>query len=257
MANFPHPIKSFIRANLNEEMSLIRTIVNLGHSLRAAQKIKTRQPLTSATVVSPYKLNEEELQVIAEELNVKEIHMMTEAESTIHRAVKPKASVLGPKYGKDVQKIIDAAKNDNFTLDADGRALVDGTFTLEPEEFEIVYQTEPGLSVMSQENIVVALDTKLTDDLIQEGYAREIVRHIQELRKAANYKVDSRINVGIEVQSESELAHNVLSKFSSYISRETLADSISSMSIIPDIEDSVSIDKLKLHLKLEQVKKKA
>ncbi|OGC81893.1 MAG: hypothetical protein A2V81_04330 [Candidatus Abawacabacteria bacterium RBG_16_42_10] len=256
MANFPHPIKSFIRANLNEEMGLIRTIVNLGHSLRAAQKIKTRQPLASATVVSPYKLNEEELQVIAEELNVKEIIMKTEAESTIHRAVKPKAAVLGPKYGKDMQKIIDAAKNDNFTFDDDGRVTIDGTFTLNPDEFDIVYQTEPGMSVTSQDNIVVALDTKLTDDLIQEGYAREIVRHIQELRKRANYRVDSRINVAIEVQSEEEMAHAILSKFSTYIARETLADSINAGNIIADIEEQVSIDTLQLFLKVEKVKKK-
>ncbi len=256
MANFPHPIKSFIRPNLNEEMGLIRTIVNLGHSLRAAQKIKTRQPLTSATVVSPYKLNEEELQVIAEELNVKEVHMTSEAESTIHRAVKPKASILGPKYGKDVQKIIDATKNDNFTFESDGRVTVAGTFILNPDEFDIAYQTEPGLSVMSQDNIVVALDTKLTDDLIHEGYARELVRHIQELRKAANYRVDSRINVSIEVQSETELAHAVLSKFSTYIARETLADSINATNMIADIEDKVTIDKLVLLLKVEKVKKK-
>lgn len=256
MANFPHPIKSFIRANLNEEMALIRTIVNLGHSLRAAQKIKTRQPLASVTIVSPYKLNEEEVQVIAEELNVKEVHMTTETESTIHRAVKPKAAVLGPKYGKDVQIIIDAAKNDNFVFESEGRVTIASTFTLEPDEFDIVYQTEPGLSVVSHNNIVVALDTTLTEDLIHEGYAREIVRHIQELRKAADYKVDSRINVNIEVLSEEELAHAILSKYATYIARETLADSISATSMIPDVKEKVSIDKLDLLLKLEKVKKK-
>jgi len=133
---------------------------------------------------------------------------------------------------------------------------IDGTFTLNPDEFDIVYQTEPGMSVTSQDNIVVALDTKLTDDLIQEGYAREIVRHIQELRKRANYRVDSRINVAIEVQSEEEMAHAILSKFSTYIARETLADSINAGNIIADIEEQVSIDTLQLFLKVEKVKKK-
>ncbi|MBI4835649.1 MAG: isoleucine--tRNA ligase [Candidatus Abawacabacteria bacterium] len=251
MANYPQTIQTFIRPALNEEMAFIRTVVNLGHAIRAAQKLKTRQPLSSVAVIAEHRLSEEEKQVIAEELNVKTVQMTTAEEGKIKRSIKPIPAILGPKYGKDVQKILQAVREDKFTLVEDGTVIIADEFTLLPEEVEIVYQAEPGMSVISQGSIVVALDTQLTDELIWEGYAREIVRHIQEMRKNADYQVDSRINVNIEVLSEGELAHKVLSNFSSYIARETLANTLTEQNLLADREEKVKIDEIELLIKIE------
>ncbi len=253
-ANFPQSLKTFIRPALNEEMAFIRSIVNLGHAIRAAQKIKTRQPLAKATIVSHHRLNEEERQVIAEELNVKAIEMTANEDGAIKRTVKPIASIIGPKYGKDVQAIINATKAGNFVINEDNSVLIADKFTLQPGEYEMQYQTEAGLSILSEGNIVVALDTTLTDELIWEGYAREIVRAIQEMRKDANYQVDARINVNIEVLSDEETAHKVLSNFGTYIARETLANTLKDANLIADREQTIKIDAIELLIKVELAK---
>lgn len=250
MASFPRSIDSFIRPALNEEMAFMRNIVNLGHAIRASQKLKTRQPLQSATVIAPMRLQAEELQVIAEELNVKTVTMTSPEQATIQKGIKPKAAIIGPKYGSDVQTIMQAARDQNVVFEDNGTVTVAGKFSLAPDEFEVVYKTEPGMSVMSEGNIVVTLDTNLTDELIYEGYAREIVRSIQDMRKAANYQVDSRINVSIEVLSEPELAHKVITTCGSYIARETLADTLNATNIIADREEKIAVDKLELAIKI-------
>lgn len=255
LASFPRAIESFIRPALNEEMAFMRNIVNLGHAIRASQKLKTRQPLASATVIAPSKLHTEELQVIAEELNVKVVNMTSPDQATIQKGIKPKAAIIGPKYGKDVQAIMQGARDHQIVFEDNGTVTVLGKFTLTADEFETVYKTEPGMSVMSEGNLVVALDTNLSDELIYEGYAREIVRHIQEMRKTADYQVDSRIVVNIEVLSEPELAHKILTNCGTYIARETLANSIDTPNMIADLEEKATIDKLTLAIKIAQVQK--
>ncbi len=255
MASFPRSITSFVRPALNEEMAFMRNIVNLGHAIRANQKLKTRQPLPSATVIAPMRLQAEELQVIAEELNVKNVFMTSPDQATIQKGIKPRAAIVGPKFGNDVQTIMQAARDQNIVFEDNGSVTVADKFTLSPEEFEVVYKTEPGMSVLSEGNIVVALDTNLSEELIAEGYAREIVRHIQEMRKAASYQVDGRIVINIEVLSETELAHKVLTTCGSYIARETLADSISTPNMLADREEKVTIDKLELNIKITPVQK--
>ena len=254
MANFPQTIATLVHPALNEEMAFIRSIVNLGHAIRASQKLKTRQPLAKVTIIADDQLNEEERQVIAEELNVKSVELTSPEEGKIQRSIKPIPAIVGPKYGKDVQHILQAAREGKFVIAEDGTVLIDNKFTLQPNEVEIVYQAEPGISVLSQNNIVVALDTTLTDELIWEGYAREIVRSIQEMRKDANYQVDSRINVHLEILSEEELAHKVLGQFSSYIARETLANTLNKPEILADREQKVKIDTLELLIKIEVAK---
>ncbi|MBP7057425.1 isoleucine--tRNA ligase [Candidatus Gracilibacteria bacterium] len=253
MASYPRTIESFIRPALNEEMAFMRNIVNLGHALRATHKLKTRQPLASTTIIAAGKLSAEELQVIAEELNVRTVHMTNSEQATIQKAIKPKAQILGPKYGPDVQIIMQAARDRQFELNDNGTATVADRFTLLADEFDTVYQTEPGMTVMSEGDIVVALDTNLTEDLIDEGYAREIVRHIQEMRKTSNYRVDSRIQVMIEVLSEPELAHRILNTCGSYIAKETLADTLAATTLIPDLEEKLKVDDLELLVKVQNV----
>ncbi|MFA7685978.1 MAG: class I tRNA ligase family protein, partial [Candidatus Gracilibacteria bacterium] len=220
------PNKALIDEKLNSEIHLVRMIVNLGHSVRAKAKIKVRQPLKGIRVALPesvsQKLVEAQEEVILEELNIKEMTFLKEAADIVERQVVANSKVLGPKYGKDVQFIIQEIKAGNFEMLEGDRVKV-GPFTLENDEITIGFKGKEGFDVESAEGIVVALDTVITEDLQREGFARDLVRIIQEMRKEADYQVDDRIYVLIEA---SGIVKDAVTKFADYISRETLANEL-------------------------------
>lgn len=211
------------------EMELTKTIVSLGLATRARTKIKVRQPLSEVQIALSLNVSEmtaprllaDQLETIKEELNVKEIEFMEKPGDLATVIAKPNAKLLGPKYGKEVQTIIQQAKAGNFEKQDDGSILVAGKYELSAEEMEIAYLGKEGADVQAEGGVLVALDTTLTPELEQEGLARDLVRQIQELRKAADYKVDDRIQVAL-VGADAEL----LEKFGEYIKTETLATSI-------------------------------
>ena len=110
----------------------------------------------------------------------------------------------------------------DYELLEDGRIKV-GEYTLEDQEVEVGFQAKEGFDVESEEGMVVALDTFVDDDLKKEGYARDLVRYIQELRKEADYQVDDRIYISIQATGEVE---NAITEFADYIKKETLADEL-------------------------------
>jgi len=226
LADWPKANKTLIDENLNKEIHLVRLIVNLGHSVRAKAKIKVRQPLAKVQIGLPKDIDKQILadheSVILEELNVKELEIIDEISDVVKRQVTPNPRVLGPKYGKDVQYIINEVKAEKFEILADGSVKV-GPFTLAMDEVEIGFKGQEGYDVESSEGVVVCLETVVTDELKAEGYARDIVRIIQELRKEADYNVDDRIYV--LVKSEGKLA-DAVNKYADYIKKETLADEL-------------------------------
>ena len=232
LSDWSEPNKNLIDEKLNSEIHLVRMIVNLGHSVRAKAKIKVRQPLKGVKVALPEnvyaKLVEGQKEVILEELNVKELSFIKEAADIVERQVVANAKVLGPKYGKDVQYIINEIKAGNFEMLEGDRVKV-GPFTLENDEVTVGFKGKEGYDVESAEGIVVALDTVVTDDLKKEGYARDLVRIIQEMRKEADYQVDDRIYVLIEATGKDGVASEVkiaVIEFADYIARETLANEL-------------------------------
>jgi isoleucyl-tRNA synthetase len=185
------------------------------------------------------KLIESHEDVILEELNVKELKFVKEAFDIIERQVTPNAKILGPKYGKDVQTIIQKIKAGNFEVLGKDKVKV-GDFILEGDEVMIGFKGKEGFDVESDEGIVVVLDTNLTEDLKKEGFAREIVRFIQELRKETDYQVDDRILVMILAEGK---VGEAVTEFADYISKETLANEIiSSGGMEWDAEKSVEIE---------------
>ena len=209
---------------LQEEMFLAKTIVSLGLAARAKAKIKVRQPLSKIQIAlgDQYDptLLDDEIEIIKEELNVKSVDLIKEPKELATVIAKPNAKLLGPKYGKDVQKIIVEAKSGKFTkLDNGNIKVLD--FELTPEEMEIAYLGKPGFNVETEAGILVALDTKITPELEQEGVARDLIRQIQELRKAADYNVNDRIKVAL-INANAEMLKN----FGDYIKSETLATTI-------------------------------
>ena len=227
LADWPKANGFLIDENLNKEIHEIRLIVNLGHSVRAKAKIKVRQPLLKVQValtegIDPV-LIESQKDVILEELNVKELEIIKEASEIVQQIVIPNAKVLGPKYGADVQYIIKEIKAGNYELMDGGRRVKVGHFELEDDEVEIGFKGKEGFDAASEEGTTVALDTEITDELKREGYARDLVRYIQEMRKACDYQVDDRIYVLVEAAGE---IGEAVTAFADYIKRETLAEEL-------------------------------
>jgi len=227
LADYPKPARTAVSAigqsHLQEEMFLAKTIVSLGLAARAKAKIKVRQPLSRIQIALGDQYNpnllSDEIEIIKEELNVKAVELIKDPKELATVIAKPNAKLLGPKYGKDVQKIIVEAKSGKFKKLDNGNIKV-AEFELTPEEIEIAYLGKEGFNVETEAGILVALDTKITPELEQEGVARDLVRQIQDLRKAANYNVSDRIKVAL-INANSEMLKN----FGDYIKSETLASS--------------------------------
>jgi len=251
LTDWPKFSKSAIDPTLNEEIELAQLVAKLGNSARAKAKIKNRQPLSKVQLgLSKDQqkiLHKDQLEILMEELNVKAIEIAKDPKNLAKRVVRPDARQLGPKFGKDVQKIILDAKAGK------GKLLEDGTFTLgkfilEAHEFEVGYEGEEGMNIESDHGIVVALNTHITPELKQEGIARELVRAIQDLRKEADYNVDDRIQVAIITGGETGEARNA---FSEIICSETLAITLSSKKLpTPDQTKLIDLEGEKITIQV-------
>jgi isoleucyl-tRNA synthetase len=214
-------VKTQNNESLRTEIDAVRTIVSLALAIRAKKKIRVRQPLASITIVPPFNVDYSTIQdnssIIEDEVNVKIVRTRKILQGIAEQIAKPDARKLGPKFGKEVQFIIKEAKAGNFVKNDDGTVTVAEKWHLQADEIEIGFVGKEGLDVESSHGIVVALDTEITEELQKEGMAREIIRHIQELRKAAEYDIADRITVAISGADE------VVSDFGEMIAAETLA----------------------------------
>ena len=239
---------------LDEEIALARRVVNLGHAIRGKKKIRVRQPLAKVTVGLPKSVDPQvvliQKEVILEELNVKALEILKDAGEVAEFVAIPNAKLLGPKYGKDVQRIITEAKAGNFEVQEDHTIKV-AEFTLLPEELELAYKGKEGFDVESEEGVVVALDTEVTDELYKEGLMRELVRLVQDLRKEAGYEVSDRIRVQLKTTAELEA---VATQFSDVIKAETLAEELElGGGMESDIEKDFEIDDYSGKLALKKI----
>ncbi len=243
LCDWPKANEKMIKKHLNEETAVIRKVVNLGHGVRAKSGIKVRQPLGMVQVGLPEKVDpkiiEQQKEVIIEELNVKDLEILTEVGDIVNKTVKPDARKLGPKYGKEVQSIINEIKKGNYKEMEGGKIKV-GDKILEADEVEIGFEGKEGFDVQGEDGFVVVLDTKVTEDLKHEGYAREIIRYIQEMRKQTGYEVYERIYLQVKSEGEIEAA---VTKFADYIKKETLAiELMQGSDFVYDKEEAVDIE---------------
>jgi isoleucyl-tRNA synthetase len=161
----------------------------------------------------------EHTEAIMQELNVKSIEFVTDASEIADRVARAQAKKLGPKYGGAVQTIIRDLKEGRFATNADGTVSV-GEYTLLTDEVEISFVGKQGLSVQSENGVVVALSVNITPELELEGDARDLVRAIQDLRKEAGFEFSDRIVLGLDGAADIVAAHG------EYLSHETLATSV-------------------------------
>lgn len=244
LEDFPIYNKNLIDLELNETTDKVQKIINLWLAWRANQKIRVRQPLQSITITQSFEKYYNE--IIKEELNVKEV-LVVDGSSLAKRICKPNWRNIWPKFGKDVKFIMSEAKAGNFTELPNGNVKV-WDFELEIGDFELVYESsDANAKIESGFGMVITMDDKITEELKQEWFARDIVRHIQEARKECNYNVDDRIFIKIE---STELAETI-GNFANYIETETLSKIDNSINS-PDLEKDISIEEIKIKLSLKK-----
>ena len=209
-------------------MDRVREIASAGLALRKSTGLRVRLPLAGLTVVGDSSGLEEFSDIVKDELNVKSLTFapLTESgleEFGITRRLTVNARALGPRIGKDVQRVIQAAKSGDWgpsgnTVTVGGTELVDG-------EYELVLEASEESAVAFLDNGgFVLLDTKMTPELEAEGLARDIIRAVQDTRKAAGLEVSDRINLRLYFESADEAAS--VGAFAEVIAEETLAPQI-------------------------------
>ena len=212
-------------------MQVARDAVELGRAARAQAKVKVRQPLREAVVVAADREREaiERFEaIVLEELNVKSVRYVSEADELGSFELKPNYRALGPRFGKQMPKVAAAvAALDAGTLREGGTAAinVDGTeHRLSPDDVQMVLQPLEGYQVERSGTHAVALDLKLDEELRREGLAREVVHAVQAARKDAGLNVEDRI--ALSLGGDDELLAAVR-EHQEYVTGETLATSLS------------------------------
>jgi isoleucyl-tRNA synthetase len=234
LCDFPDVDESLIDPQLEAGMEAVRRTVELGRAARSQAKLKLRQPLRKAVVVASDAERaaiERLADVVASELNVKELDFVhTEAELVSYR-VKPNYRSLGPRFGKNMPQVaaaveaLDAAGvADQLEAGAEVGIAIDGKeHTLTADDITMVMEPLEGYQVEAEAGHAVALELDLDDDLRREGLAREVVRAVQEARKQAGLEVSDRIS--LELGGDDELLA-AAREHESYIAGETLATSV-------------------------------
>ncbi len=232
LTDFPAADAARIDKMLEERMELAQKISSMILSLRKKTNIRVRQPLNKALIPVPDNRFQQQVQAVEDlilsETNVKKIEYITGDSEVLVKKVKPNFKALGPRYGKIMKPLaglIMKMEQEEIRKLENGETLqweVNGQpVEISREDVEISTQDIPGWSVAALDNLTVALDITLTDELKKEGLARELVNRIQNMRKEKGLEVTDRISLQIE---KSEQTFDAFQSFKDYICTETLAD---------------------------------
>src|SRR5579862_4946915 len=219
---------------LEEEMAFVQQVVSAGHSLRKEHKFKVRQPLAKAYVVSAsahiLDALRKQKHLIMDELNVKDVYFEENEEPFVTLKPKPNFRILGKKVGKRMNAVHKAIENLSQTQLAvllNGKSLDIAvereSITLAPEDVGVERSAKENLVAANSGEITVALDTVLTDDLILEGFARELVNKINTMRRDAGFAVTDRVVIAIKTSDKVKAA---LQKHQDYVMHEVLGTQI-------------------------------
>ena len=229
LTDYPVADESMIDPELEENMDHVLKIVVLGRAARNESGIKNRQPIARMMVKAPYEIPEFYQEIITEELNIKKVEMTDDADSFISYTFKPQLKTVGPKFGKLVGGIrkalteIDGSaamkelnEEGTLTLDINGASVV-----LSRDDLLIDMAQSEGFETQSDGKVTVVLDKKLTPELIEEGFVRELISKIQTMRKEAGFEVMDRIRLFV---SGNERLEKIIRDNSGTIGRDVLAD---------------------------------
>jgi isoleucyl-tRNA synthetase len=234
LTDYPQTNVDYIDEDLETRMSYAQRISSLILSIRKKEQIRVRQPLTKAMV--PVSSNNTKQQVnavsqlILHEVNIQELELIEDSGELIKKSIKPNFKTLGRRLGKNMkagaQAIAALTIEDIRSIEQTGKfdlKIGDEIYSLVKEDFVIASKDIPGWHVASDGEITVALDITLTDELVAEGLARELVNRIQNLRKSSDFDVTDRINIFLSDHNDLTQAKEL---FGDYIQKETLANAI-------------------------------
>ena len=194
---------------LEASMDVARRAVDLARTLRSANRLKTRQPLARAWVAAPGgdgALSNDLLDIVASEINVKEVEPISDESELVERRVKVLLPKVGKRLGSAIPAVMAAARDGSATFNGDGSVTLAGE-TLAADEVEIQATPRPGTAVAEDDGLVMVLDTALTDELRAEGDARELARAVQDLRREAALELDERIELWVQGLPDAVSAH--------------------------------------------------
>ena len=227
------PAANETNSELEERMRIAQDITSMVLALRRKVNIKVRQPLSTLMVPVVDKTQRNHIEAMKElilaEVNVKELKFVDNAAGVVVKRVKPNFKALGQRYGKMMKQlaasitemsqedILAFEKNGSFTFDIEGNAAV-----VELADVEILSEDIPGWLVANEGRLTVALDVTITDELRREGYARELINRIQNIRKTSGFEITDKIHVTIAHNEETDAA---IAESREYMAHQVLAES--------------------------------
>ena len=247
LAEFPKYVDNFVDKSLESKMQKAQTISSLVLSLRKKEMIKVRQPLQKVMIPVLDEDQKAEIEAISDlikaEVNVKEIVLLDDASGVLVKQIKPNFKALGPRFGKDmglISKEIQGFSSEQISqLDKEGSlniVIAGKEVTLSLEDVEITSQDIEGWLVANSNGITVALDITISEELKQEGIARELVNRIQNIRKDSGFEVTDKIKVQLK---RSGLLEEAILENEAYIKSETLT---SDLVFVDELENGIEIE---------------
>ncbi len=232
LSYYPKANGDFIDKGVEERMDLVRTLVTLGRGAREQERIKVRQPLQEVLVDGKYEtLIGDMTDLIQDELNVKEVVFEKDLSKYMNFVLKPNFKVAGKELGGKIKAFGAAlAKGDAGVLAAalkkNGRIELEleGEMTVIPEDFvDVRITAKEGFTAAMEENVFLILDTTITEELLREGLAREMISKIQQMRKQKDFEMMDRIRISY---SGDEAVKAMVAELGDYVKAETLADEL-------------------------------
>ena len=231
LCDYPVVNEDYIDTELEANMENVLKLVVMGRACRNTSNIKNRQPIGQMFVKAEFTLPEFYQEIVADELNVKNVKFTDDVRDFTSYSFKPQLKTVGPKYGKmlgGIKKALDTIDgnaamdelnaNGSLNLDVDGQEI-----TLFKEDLLIDTAQIEGYVSENDNGITVVLDTNLTEELLEEGFVREIISKIQTMRKEAGFEVMDKIRV---TYTGSEKAESIFAKYAESISSEVLAEEV-------------------------------
>ena len=231
LCDYPVVNEDYIDTELEANMENVLKLVVMGRACRNTSNIKNRQPIGQMFVKAEFTLSEFYQEIVADELNVKNVKFTDDVRDFTSYSFKPQLKTVGPKYGKmlgGIKKALDTIDgnaamdelnaNGSLNLDVDGQEI-----TLFKEDLLIDTAQIEGYVSENDNGITVVLDTNLTEELLEEGFVREIISKIQTMRKEAGFEVMDKIRV---TYTGSEKAESIFAKYAESISSEVLAEEV-------------------------------
>ena len=231
LCDYPVVNEDYIDTELEANMENVLKLVVMGRACRNTSNIKNRQPIGQMFVKAEFTLPEFYQEIVADELNVKNVKFTDDVRDFTSYSFKPQLKTVGPKYGKmlgGIKKALDAIDGNaamdelnasgSLNLDVDGQEI-----TLFKEDLLIDTAQIEGYVSENDNGITVVLDTNLTEELLEEGFVREIISKIQTMRKEAGFEVMDKIRV---TYTGSEKAESIFAKYAESISSEVLAEEV-------------------------------